>query len=202
MQLLMRKTFLGILGLLLIIGVNAQKTSLTKQPLIGVQFGLTDFQTANAIRTNSLGAVTGKDLWTKTKNMKLSIGATYLQGLSDYVDFSANLVFTSLRYAYRTETASPTDGFLYEGDASVHVKLLTDAYAVVPYLSAGVGASAYRGRFDAIMPIGAGLQIKLAPNNFVFSNFQYRVPVTARANYHFFYSVGIVSALHGSKAGR
>jgi outer membrane protein OmpA-like peptidoglycan-associated protein len=121
-------------------------------------------------------------------------GLSYIKGLNEHFDYSINGYIGSLKYPVRNSNGvsipSNVSKFLIEVDGSIHMKLLPDNYIVVPYLSAGIGASLWNGRFEAFAPLGAGLQFGLGQGYFAFSNFQYRVPVTQGANYHFFYSLG------------
>lgn len=190
----MRKLSISILSMLAISGVFAQtKENLKKAETIAIHVGAFDFTTPQLIRSTSMGSVMSNDKWTKLKDQDLAIGISYMRGLSNYFDFSANYFLTSVDYPFNDGTPEyGTTYLLHEADASVHAKLLTDAAFFNPYLSVGIGASAYKGgRFDAFMPVGAGVQLKLNPATFVFGNFQYRVPVTERANYHFVASLGI-----------
>ncbi|MCZ0211835.1 hypothetical protein OZK63_41485, partial [Streptomyces sp. UMAF16] len=66
-----------------------------------------------------------------------------------------------------------------EADASVNLKLLTDKYFMVPYLSAGVGASMYAGTyFGAYIPVGTGLQFNLGEGNFINLQYSYHLGIS------------------------
>jgi len=190
----MRKLSLSLLLMLAITGAYAQsKEDLKKTSTLVIQVGAFDFATPQKIRSSSLGSVVSNDQWAKLNEQSFSMGISYIKGLNDYFDLSANYFLTSVDYPFRDGTAEyGTDYLLHEADVSVMMKLLTDKHFMVPYLTAGIGGSAYKGgRFDAFMPFGGGVQFKLAPGTFVYSNFQYRIPVTERANYHFLTTLGI-----------
>lgn len=190
----MRKTLLGFLGICCVIAAGAQNSeSNIKRGTLAVQLGAFDFGTAQAIRSGSLNTVLGNKEWSKPKEMDMAFGLSYLKGISKFFDYSVNGYFGSVKYPVRKSNGTTVIGsskLLFEADASVHMKLLPDNFTVVPYLSAGVGGSAWNGRFEAFSPIGGGLQIGVGQEHFLFSNFQYRVPFTQGANYHFLYGIG------------
>ncbi len=173
------------------------KDTQVKPGTLVIHFGFQDFTTPQRIKGSSMGSVTGNKQWAKMGEQSPALGISYVQGISNYFDVSANYFLASVDYPFRDDTRQyGTDYLLHELDASVQMKLLPDNHFFVPYLSAGIGASAYYGgRFDAFMPLGAGVQLKLGSGTFIFSNFQYRVPVTERASSHFLSSIGIGTAI-------
>jgi outer membrane protein OmpA-like peptidoglycan-associated protein len=86
-----------------------------------------------------------------------------------------------------------------EGVATVNLKLLPDKYYVSPFLTAGIGASKYKGYYGAFMPFGIGAQVKVVDEIFIMFNSQYRVPVTENTSYHFYHSIGVVANLFKKK---
>ena len=78
-------------------------------------------------------------------------------------------------------------------------KLLTDRHMVVPYLSAGLGASLYNGKSGLYIPLGAGIQFNLFNEAFVLTNVQYRNTLTSAVNNHFQYNIGIGTSLGKKK---
>lgn len=190
----MRKVSLAFLLMLAIQFVFAQtKKDLKKPSTLIVNVGSFDFKTPQLIRNTSLSNVLANKQWTKLIEQDVAFGVSYMKGLSNHFDFAANYFLTFSDYPFGDGTEPyGSKNMLHEADMSVMMKLFTDNYAVVPYLTAGIGGSAYKGgRFDAFIPLGAGLQFKLDPETFLFTNFQYRVPVTERANYHFVSSIGV-----------
>jgi OmpA-OmpF porin, OOP family len=192
----MRKTLFGfvISCLLVFIAQGQDKAAPIKRGTLVMQVGGFDFQTAQNIRSTSFSNVFGNNDWAKPKEWDFAFGASYIKGISPLFDYSINGYAGFVRYPVRRGDGSVItardDKLLTELDASIHMKLLPDNYVVVPYLSAGVGGSMWDGRFEAIMPVGAGLQVGFGSDVFAFSNFQYRIPVTQGANYHFLYTLG------------
>jgi outer membrane protein OmpA-like peptidoglycan-associated protein len=181
---------LGLFG----IGRSQDKSGPIKRGTLAVQIGGFDFQTAQKIRSQSLSSVLGNKEWSNLKEIDMAFGLSYIKGINQHFDYSINGYFGSVKYPVRSSNGTSITGaaskLLFEMDASIHMKLLPDNYIVVPYLSAGVGGSVWNGRFEAFAPLGGGLQFGLGEECFAFSNFQYRVPVTQGANYHFLYSIG------------
>ncbi len=189
----MRKLLLGFSFFVFAATAIAQEgKSYIKRPTLVGQVGLFDFKTPLEIRNTSLASVTGDKRWAKFKEMDMAFGASYISGISNHFDYSVNGFVARTRYPLRgRENEFRKSALLFEVDASVHMKLLTDNYTVVPYLSAGAGVSAWNGRYEAFAPLGAGLQFNLGAGYFGFSNFQYRVPVTQTANYHILTTFGL-----------
>jgi OmpA-OmpF porin, OOP family len=125
--------------------------------------------------------------------MNAGLGLQYLHGLSEHVDFNSNL---QVSFVDNQQGSSSGESGLLEADAGVNVKLLTDKYFMTPYVSAGFGASMMKTTFAAYMPVGLGFQFNLGnQESFLFTNFQYRVPVTSSASYHFNYSIGFAAPI-------
>ncbi|HSK12539.1 MAG TPA: OmpA family protein [Phnomibacter sp.] len=199
----MRKIVLGFLSCALFSVAFGQEHPVKRGTLV-LQVGAFDFKTANTMRSSSFSSVVGNKQWAKPTDMNFTVGGSYIKGINSFLDYSINAHFGSIKYPVRTATGAITTTrvakFLSEVDASLHLKLLPDNFIVVPYLSGGLGGSMWNKRFEAFIPLGSGLQIALGSENFLFSNFQYRLPVTQGANYHFFYSFGFGGAISEPKA--
>jgi outer membrane protein OmpA-like peptidoglycan-associated protein len=166
-----------------------------KEPTLGVHFLFVDFETAADIRSNGLSNVLRNKEWTKTKRMTPGLAISYSQGMTNHIDISTTLAGTFTDYPVPNKAPRDSKSLLLEAVATANVKLLTDKYAVVPYISVGVGASKYRGYYSAIMPIGLGLQFRIVEDISLVLNSQYRVPVTENAAYHLYHSFGFTQAL-------
>ncbi len=171
-----------------------------KRPALGVHFILNDFKTAAAIRSTSLSSVLQAKQWKQTKNMAAGLGLSYIQGLSNNVDFATTLSGSFLDYPIPGKTSSSSSELLLEAVATANFKLLSDKYCVVPFITAGLGASKYKGYYAAIAPIGLGIQINLFDEAFILINSQYRVPITENAAYHLYHSVGIAGNIGKPRA--
>ncbi|RXK58349.1 OmpA family protein [Lacibacter luteus] len=169
----------------------AQKTDLKKQPSFGFQFSFFDYKSGVDIQSKGLAAVLREKQLGKVQRMSPGITLNYMQGLTNNIDVMARVGFSFLKYPTRgVTTISQGDKFYSEIDANLNFKLLSDNYWVVPYLQAGIGASMERTNYMAQMPFGAGLQINLGSQVFLHLNTNYRVPITAKANYGLAHSFG------------
>ena len=199
----MKKIILSLIAVCLVAMSFSQTTSLKKRPSLGVNFFLKDFATPDKLGSTSLGIVLRDGSWNKVKNMSPGFGLQYFNGLTDNIDFMANLGGSFLRYpfVYASGITTPnSDKFLLETDANVNVKLLTDNYFLVPYVSVGAGLSMYGGNyFAAYIPVGTGLQFNLGDETFVHLQWSYHLKVTDASNYNFHYSLGIASPIFDKK---
>ena len=180
-------SFLAIGMLTTSFGQNDYK----KRPALGVHFILNDFKTAASIRSASLSSVIQSKQWKQTKNMPAGLGISYLQGLSNHVDFAGTLSGSFLDYPIPGKTLTGGNNLLLEGVATANIKLFTDKYWLNPFITVGAGASKYKGYYAAIAPVGLGLQVNVFDEAFILVNSQYRIPITENAAYHLYHSIGI-----------
>ena len=200
----MKKFLLSLMAVGLAAASFAQTPmSYKKRPTLGLNFFLKDMNTAILIDKTSLSDVLSKSQWTKLKDMSPGLNLAYYNGLTEHIDFMARLGGSYVKYpfSFKSGITPPNDNkFLLETDASVNIKLLTDKYIVVPYLSFGIGASMYAGTyFAAYAPMGAGIQISLGEGTFVNTNFIYHAMVSNLSVNHLNYSIGIASPLKDRK---
>ncbi len=194
----MKKILLAIISLGLFVTSFAQREN-KKLPSIGIHFVLNDFKTAANIRSGSVTNVINTKEWRKTRNMSAGMAISYMQGLNNNLDFVGTLSGLFIDYPVPGKALRTNPSLVLEGTAAVNLKLISDNYWVSPYLTAGVGASKYRGYYAAILPIGVGLQVNLFDETFVLLNSQYRIPITENAAYHFFHSIGVASSIAKKK---
>jgi OOP family OmpA-OmpF porin len=193
----MRKLLLSFLILVVAVASQAQ-TSYKKKPTLAVNFILNDFKTASFIRQSSFNTTLKNHNWSRFNQMNAGLGLQYLTGISNHFDFNSNLQLSFVDYPFPQKQSYGNESALFELDATVNAKLFTDNHFVTPYLTAGVGASKYRSNFAAFIPVGVGVQFNLGnQESFLFTNFQYRVPVTILASHHFNYSIGFAAPLGG-----
>ncbi|MDP1845080.1 MAG: OmpA family protein [Sediminibacterium sp.] len=189
---------------LIVIGMAATvvaqtPTSYKKRPSLGLSFFMNDMYTAERISKSSLSTVMSKKQWAKGSEMTPGMSLQYLNGLTEHIDFMGSLAGTFTRYPFYPKsgvTPSSNSKFLLEADANINVKLLTDKYTVVPYLTFGLGASMYGGTYFAAQAnTGAGLQIALGEGTFLNTQLLYRPAISNLAVNHLAYTIGIVSPL-------
>lgn len=174
---------------------DAPSTNQKKAPLLGINFQLTDFTTANRLKNGSLGGVLKDKDWAQFAEMNYGLSIQYLKGLTNHVDFAGTLSGTFVKYPFRNQSMPTNDKLLLTLDASLRAKLLTDKYTLVPYATAGVGVSSYTfSTYGAVIPVGIGFQVNLGKNEaFLFTQADYRIAVTNSATNHFTYSIGFAA---------
>lgn len=186
----MKKCIFTLLTIAVCTGANAQDYK--KSPTIGVHLVFNDFKTAAQIRSNGLSDVLNSKQWTNTSRMAAGIGVSYLKGICDQLDFAATLSGSFVDYPVPEVLSNGNPDFLLEAVATANLKLISDKYWFVPFLTGGVGASKYKGYYGAIMPVGVGIQLKLGEGTFILANSQYRIPITNNTvAYHFYHSLGL-----------
>lgn len=194
----MKKFMLSLLAMIFCTIAIAQN-EYKKSPAIGVHFVLNDFKTAAELRSTSLSEVLRAKQWSKTKRMVSGLGFSYIQGMSNHLDFAATLTGSFLDYPVPNKVSDGQQNLLLEAAATANLKLLTDKYWFNPFLTLGVGASKYKGYFGAFLPLGAGIQLKLLDDTYVLVNSQYRVPVSENVAYHFYHSFGVAHSFNKKK---
>ncbi len=171
-----------------------------KRPALGVHYSLTDFKTATAIRTSSLNTVLLNKQWLTPRLMSPGMGISYTQGFGNHIDVQGRLNASFLDLPISGLSAFG-DNFFGEFDLTANAKMLSDKYWVSPFLTAGIGASNYKGVYwGAYMPLGGGLQINFWDEAFLLINSQYRVKVTAANDHHFYHSIGFAGNIGRVKA--
>jgi outer membrane protein OmpA-like peptidoglycan-associated protein len=191
----MRKIIYLCLLSCLVLQLSAQENEEKKPATLVFHFFYNDFKTAQQIRTSSLKNVLDNHLWSKFGEMQMGFGFNYLKGIKPKIDFVASLDGSSTDYLYKDGTTHGSSAFLLDANAGVNLKLLTDRHMVVPYLSAGLGASLYDGNSGFYLPLGAGIQFNLFNEAFVLANIQYRNALTSVVNNHFQYNIGVGASL-------
>jgi OmpA-OmpF porin, OOP family len=172
-----------------------------KQPSLGIHFGMFDYKSAQDIRSSSLTNVLNNKNSFKLKQMDPALAVSYLQGLSDNIDFVGTLSGSFLKHPTSDVVSNPSgnDALMLSLAGTANFKLLNDNYTVVPFLTVGIGASKWSSYYSAFAPIGAGIQVKVADGTFMLLNSQYRVPVSEKSAYHFYHSIGFASQITNKK---
>ncbi|MFY8004211.1 MAG: OmpA family protein, partial [Chitinophagaceae bacterium] len=173
-----------------------------KRPSIGVSLSFQDFKTAEYLKSSSLSTVLGNGDFANFQNFTPGLAIHYFEGLTDHLDFMATFNGSYVNYPFNDrERFAGQRRLLTTLDANVNLKLLTDNYTIVPYLTGGVGVSMYSSSFfSAYTPLGAGLQIKVNDDAFIQTQAIFRQKTTDLATNHFFYTLGFSSALSAKKA--
>ena len=191
----------AFIALLLSVSVSVfgQDNDYIQKPTFGVHFIFTDFQTAAAVRANSLGVVLKNRQFGKIKTMSPGLALNYIQGITRTFDISASLAGSFVDYPFPNKKPVGADKLLLEADFSVRAKLISNRSIINPYLQAGLGASKFQGYYGAFVPLGAGLQVNIFNEAYLLINAQYRVPVTEITEYHFFWGIGLAGNIGKKK---
>ena len=194
----MKKIILLLISMGLFVYSFAQ-SDYRKKPALGVHFFLNDFQSAADIRANGLTSLLKSNQWTKLNRMTPGFALSYLEGLSDHVDFAGTASASFVNYPIPGKPDFVDKYFLLEVAATGNLKLTSDKYWFTPFLTLGAGASEYKGYYAAFIPAGIGLQLNFWDEAFLLINSQYRIPVTENASYHFYHSIGIAGSIFKKK---
>ncbi len=193
----MKKIILSVLTFGLLLNSFAQE-NYKKLPALGLHFLFNDFKTASELRTGGLANVIRNKNWLKSDRMNVGLGLSYMEGLSNNLDFVTTASGSFVDYPV-PDKASTGIKFLLDVTAVANLKLLSDHYVVSPYLSLGAGVSKAGGYYGAFIPAGVGIQINLLDESFIMLNSQYRVPITENVAYHLYHSIGIAGNIKKRK---
>ena len=176
----------------------SQTSSLKKRPALGVSFSMKDFNTPALIKATSFSDVLNDKKWTKLGKMTPGLTVSYLEGLTNNIDFMARLGGCFVEYPFKPNTAAAVgqDKFLLELDANLNFKLLTDNHFLVPYISLGLGTSMYQAsNFGAYYSLGSGLQFNLGSETYLHLQYAHYIGVTDLVSDNMNYRLGFTSPL-------
>jgi OOP family OmpA-OmpF porin len=194
-------SLVGLIDFFLI--AYSQENGSIKNPSLAIHFFTDDFNTSDYIHTHSINSGFLDWQLSNIKSMNTGLVASYFQGLSNHLDFSGSAAFSSLDYPARNGLANSLGNnnkyLLMEADASIIAKLLSDNHRFSPFVTGGLGFSAYKTYFGAFVPAGIGLQAKITGETFALLNIQYRAALTDKVDNHFYYSLGLVGRIWNKK---
>lgn len=195
----MKKILASLIFLLLAAFSIQAQTSTVGTKTLSFHFIGNDFATPQQIRSTSLTAVLRDKKVTKFKDMDQGFALMYTAGFTPHVDFAATVGGTFSRNVLAGRNTG-RESFLLEADAAGHFKMLANDAVVNPYLIAGIGASRYTNVIGAFIPVGGGFRFSLFGETNIYTQLQYRIPVTTEANnYHFQVSFGIGGLISSKK---
>lgn len=162
---------------------------------LGISVIFNDFITARNIRNSSIESVINNSQTAKLRNMNAGLAVTYAQGLLPKLDLGVTVGFTSGSVVLRNKPDQTKNiGFL-TADASVQAKMLPETFRLIPYVSAGIGATVADGYYGAMMPLGVGLRFRISDEFSLGLQSQYRVAVTETSGYHLSHGLTVYGKL-------
>ncbi len=119
----------------------------------------------------------------------------YWKGLTQRIDFSVRYNGLLTDYA---KTGTNNSSYANELEASLHARALTDNHLLNPFITAGIGAGTYGNSGIApYAPLGAGLQINLLSQTYLFLQGNYRMSLAkSKLDNNMFYSFGITGVIN------
>lgn len=193
----MKKIILFFLTFGLLVTSFAQ-ISHKKLPSVGIHLLFNDFKTAAELRNGGLANVIRDKNWYKTSRMNAGLAVSYMEGLSEKIDFVGTASGSFVDYPIPDKSSTGIK-FLLDATAVGNLKLLSDKYMVSPYISLGVGVSKISGYYGAFVPTGLGLQFNIFDESYVMVNSQYRIAVTENVAYHLYHSIGFAGNIKKRK---
>lgn len=191
----MKKVFASILLLTVLASGNGVQAQTESNKTIGFSFISNDFITAQRIRQGTLSQVLRDKQVSNLSETGLGFAVTYSKAVLSGIDLATTLGGSFARFSLPGKRISDNK-FLLEIDASANFKMLRDSATLNPYLIAGIGASKYSNVYGAFIPVGGGFKLNLFGEASLFTQLQYRIPVTPDANaHHFQVSFGISGRL-------
>jgi len=196
----MKKLFILFLILSCFSVVGAQEGGPVKKPVIGLHFFYNDFVTPVRIKADGLGEVLKNDDWNSFNNMEGGFGLDYLQGLTSNIDLVGTVNGSRVNYLLPSGNLYGSTHYLVDINAGAHLKLLSDRYAVSPFLIAKAGFTAYKDFSGFSLHPGAGIQFSLFKESFVFLTVEYRAALGNKVSNLLYYSVGFATQIGKKKA--
>ena len=141
-----------------------------KSTLFGIHFNMLDFKTPVSWKNN-----TSPRNGTTTSDLDYGFGLSYWKGLTSRIDFSAKINALIHNYSSTDRGIATTNteaGF--ELEPTLNVRAFKDYNVFNPFITAGIGAGLYTGKFGAYVPTGVGLQV----------NFNSLTYLLVQATYH------------------
>jgi len=182
-------------AILLLQAVNGQDDKILRASEFGFSIDMFDFETARLIRNSSLSTVIRNKTFAKGRYFEPGFSLHYYRGVREHIDLAGTLTAGFVNYPLNKPQLSGSD-ILLALDASGQFKMVSEAYWLQPFLSAGLGVHKYHKYYGAFMPLGVGLNLDLMSESKLVFQYQYRVPVTNETSeYHFFYSLGITGRI-------
>jgi OmpA-OmpF porin, OOP family len=178
--------------------MDSKYSSAKKGSLVGIHFNALDLATAVTLKSSA-----GTRTFSKIQDMDYGFGVSYWKGLRNTIDLSvkANLLFHD--YSTIDRLSPVTDSKTTTGielEPALNFRPYGDNALVSPFLTAGVGAGYYTGKFGAYVPAGVGAQFNFNSISYILVQAQYRFSLTKDIiKDNLFYSLGFAQNISKAK---
>jgi OmpA-OmpF porin, OOP family len=193
------KQKLSLLFSLLMIGflataqMKSSNSSAKKPALVGIHFNALDITTPVTFK-NSANTRT----FTPLGEMDYGLSVSYWKGLTKTIDASVRggILFHDYIYEDRASFNNTKTPIGVELEPTLNFRPYRDNALISPFLTAGIGAGYYTGKFGAYVPVGAGVQFNFSGISYMFLQSQYRFTLDKKvAKDNLFYSLGFAQSL-------
>ena len=174
-------TVLALMGCLVL---KAQKQSALKPRLFSYNISFADYSLPKEIKDSSFTKAFQQKEWYKPANKSFGFGISYWEGLTSNIDFSGSLTgtFSNFPANFVKDDSIGQAKFSTQLDALIHVRALKESARVNPFLTAGIGAGYFPGKFAVYAPLGTGLQFRFNEGSYLFVQMQWRKKLTSSIN--------------------
>ena len=176
-----------------------------KNPLLGIllllNFHISYCQDNYIHPTTGQFFISGSQFRTPSRVLKIfpGLGFNYTKGLQARLDWGATINFTMADSVMKLKEGFNSKQPLVEADFTLRYRFLPPSQLLQPYLTSGLGFSAFKSYLGQYFVLGGGLQVKAFDNVKVLSldkislvvNVQRRLRLTNTLSNHNMYTVGL-----------
>jgi OmpA-OmpF porin, OOP family len=195
----MKRIVLSIIAICMLSATFAQKNPLIRGKNVQIHFFLQDFPSGRALDTAKIKDVLDRGDWYKPSRLSPGFAVSAAKGIFPKIDVRATFAASFEDYLFKNRPQFGVNDFLGEFDLALNLKAVNDKHWVIPYISAGIGASYYKGYIGAIAPVGLGLQVNLFNDAFIDLQSQMRLGITDNTTNHLYHSIGVIGLLGAKK---
>jgi OmpA-OmpF porin, OOP family len=173
--------------------MDSKFSSAKKGTLVGIHFNALDIKTPVTLKSAA-----GTRSFSRIQDMDLGFSLSYWRGLTKTIDFSARtgLLFHDYAGDDRGELNQTDKELGIELEPTLNFRPYGDNSLIAPFLTGGVGAGMYSGKFGAYLPAGLGVQLNLRSTSYVIVQAQYRFALTKDImKDNVFYSLGVAQSI-------
>lgn len=172
----MKRIFSLALVMMTVVVVHAQKPA-----IIGFSANLVDFSASVP----------------KIGKVDPGFSIMYWKGITKKIDYSIR--YNGLFSEYNKTGASTQ--YINEFEGSFHARPINDDHLLAPFISAGAGVGNYGNRWGMYSPVGAGLQLNMMGEGYIFLQANYRISWSCPdVDNNMFYSLGFTQTIGSPKA--